>query len=93
MSSIPKRFKGFDDPFFVGTKGGSCEMGSMIMSKQECNDACTMLNMPTGTLKNNRACYLAGNGKCRQDGRYKVGAGTKTSPICKNKGNSNHCIL
>jgi len=58
----------------------------MITNKQECKDACTQLLMQTGTLKNNKPCYRAGNGKCRQDGRYKVGTGTKTSPICKNTG-------
>ena len=42
--------------------------------------------MQTGTLKNTKPCYRAGNGKCRQDGRYKVGTGTKTAPICKNTG-------
>ena len=73
----------FDEPYFIGSKGESCEKGSMIKNKKECKDACTMLSMPIGTLKNNKTCYLAGNGKCRQDGRYKVGPGTKTSPICK----------
>ena len=77
-------FKDFDETYFVGSKGGSCETGSLIMRKQECKNACTMLNIPTGTLKNNNACYLAGNEKCRQDGRYKVGQfNKKTSPICK----------
>ena len=65
----------------------------MIMIKKECKDACTMLNMPTGTLRNNKACYLAQNGKCRQDGRYKVGPRTKTSPICKSRGKSGHYIF
>ena len=38
----------------------------------------------TGKLKKSKVCYLAGNGKCRQDGRYKVGRfNKKTSPICK----------
>ena len=58
----------------------------MIIDKQECKDACTQLMMQTGTLRNNKPCYRAGNGKCRQDGRYKVGKGAKTSPICKNTG-------
>ena len=58
----------------------------MITNKQECKDGCTQLMIQTGTLRNNKPCYRAGNGKCRQDGRYKVGTGTKTSPICKNTG-------
>ena len=77
-------FKDFDMTYFVGSTGGSCETGYLIMRKQECKNVCTMLDIPTGTLKNNHVCYLAGNGKCRQDGRYKVGPNTKTSPICKN---------
>ena len=65
----------------------------MIMSKKEFKDASTILNMPTGTLRNNKACSVAGNGKCTQDGKYKVGTGTKTSPICKTNGNSDYHIF
>ena len=72
-----------DKLYFVGSNGGSCESGLMINSKKECIDACTTLNIPTGALRNNRTCYLAGNGKCRQDGRYKARPSTKSSPICK----------
>ena len=72
--------------YFIGSKGGSCENGSMITDRIECKDACSALDMAMGTLKNNKACYKAGNGKCRQDGRYKIGQGSKTSPICKNIG-------
>ena len=70
------------DPYFVGERGGSCEDGSMIMDRNECKNACDMLEMITGTLKNNKACYRAGNGKCRQDGRFN-GPNTKISLICK----------
>ena len=68
--------------YFVGNEGGSCEDGLMIMNKQACKEACNTLGLLTGAMKNNKACYLAGNGKCRQDGRYKPGTGTKISPIC-----------
>ena len=55
----------------------------MIMDRNECKNACDMLEIITGTLKNNnKACYRAGNGKCRQDGRFN-GPNTKISLICK----------
>ena len=57
------------------------------MTKQECKDACDTLSILTGAMRDNKACYLAGNGKCRQDGKYKPGQSSKTSPICKNDGN------
>ena len=71
-------------PYFIGDKGGSCEEGALILSKQDCKNACDRLSIPTGAMRNNKACYLAGNGKCRQDGRQS----TKTSPICQRKGNT-----
>ena len=74
-------------PYFVGNKGGSCEEGGLTMNKQECKYACDTLSILTGAMRDNKACYLAGNGKCRQDGKYKPGQSTKTSPICKNDGN------
>ena len=36
-------------------------------------------------------CYMANNGKCRQDGRF--GKGTKTSPICKENGKPNGGLI
>ena len=79
-------FLGILGLYFIGAKGGSCENGSMITDRIECKDACSALDMAMGTLKNNKACYKAGNGKCRQDGRYKIRQGSKLSPICKNIG-------
>ena len=61
----------------------------MIMDRNECKNACNMLQMITGTLKNNKVCYRAGNGKCRQDGRFN-GQNTKISLICKSNGNGNY---
>ena len=74
-------------PYFIGNKGGSCEDGTLILTKQDCKNACDMLGISTGTMRNmrnNKTCYLAGNGKCRQDG----GQSTKTSPICRKNGNA-----
>ena len=74
-------------PYFIGKKGGSCEDGTLILTKQDCKIACDMLNIATGAMRNmrnNSPCYLAGNGKCRQDG----GQSTKTSPICRKNGNT-----
>ena len=75
-------------PYFVGNKGGSCEEGGLIMNKQECKYACDALSILTGAMRDKKLCYLARNGKCRQDGKYKPGQSTRTSPICKNDGNT-----
>ena len=72
-------------PYFFGVKGGSCTDGAMIMDKQECKNACNYLNIAHGTMRNQKACYLAKNGKCRQDGKHRIGI-SKTDPICKNTG-------
>ena len=61
----------------------------MIMDRNECKNACDILEMMTGTLKNNKVCYRAGNGKCRQDGRFN-GQNTKISLICKSTSNGNY---
>ena len=74
-------------PYFIGNKRGSCENGTLILTKQDCKHACDMLGIATGAMRNmrdNKICYLAGNGKCRQDGRQR----TKTSPICRKNGNT-----
>ena len=68
--------------YFVGDRGGTCKEGSIIMDKIDCLLACDMLNIVTGTLRNNYECYRAGNGKCRQDGRYNR-RNRKISPICQ----------
>ena len=68
--------------YFRGEKGGSCENGSMIIDKQECENACTELNIDSGAMQNGKPCYQAKNGKCRQDGKYREGIST-TVPICK----------
>ena len=53
----------------------SCSLGSKITNSKDCADACSKLGVgPLATLKDGKACYKAGNGKCRQDGRRGSGA-------------------
>ena len=78
--------------YFIGEKGGSCQSGEMITDKQECKMACDHLNIDHGTMKNGNTCYRAKNGKCRQDGKYKIGR-SKTEPLCKNAGNFRSKIM
>ena len=50
------------------------------MTTQECRIACQTLFKEVGNdLRNGKACYVAGNQKCRQDGRF----GPKASLVCK----------
>ena len=53
-----------------------------------CETACTELGLSAGTLKDNNACYKAGNGKCRQDGRQ----GSKVNLVCMSDGNESLLI-
>ena len=71
--------------YFKGVKGNTnCEdLGALnIMNMDECKTACDELGIRIGSLKNNKACYVANNNKCRQTGR----PGAKTSMICKKTG-------
>ena len=69
--------------YIVQDKGENvCQQGSEILDKSECKNACNQLNVKTGTLRNGKPCYVAGNGKCRQG----AGFGLKASLICKNSG-------
>ena len=56
-----------------------CREGSTISSSMECRNACNALNKGFGYLKHRRLCYVAGNGRCKQDGRH----GSKASLICQ----------
>ena len=47
-----------------------------------CETACTELGLSSGSLKDNNACYKAGNGKCRQDGRHR----SKVNFVCMSDG-------
>ena len=60
-----------------------CSNGSIILDKDECATACNHLGAATSNnLKDGKPCYLAQNGKCRQNGAHGSGA----SLICKNTG-------
>ena len=54
------------------------------MTAQECRVACEMLKKKVGIVKNGRVCYVAGNGRCRQDGRK----GKNTLLVCIANGNT-----
>ena len=66
--------------FYMEDKGeSSCSRGSKIMAKMECQAACAALDINSiGKLKNDKPCYKAANGKCRQDGRH----GLQASLVC-----------
>ena len=53
------------------------------MTIRECRAACNELDRGTGAMKTGKACYIAQNGKCRQDGRQ----GSRTSLVCISRGN------
>ena len=59
------------------------QRGYDIKTKEECSTACLQLQIDIEKLKENKPCYLAGNGKCRQTGRF----GSKAYMICGKEGN------
>ena len=68
--------------YSIAAKGELCLSGFMILTTVDCEDACNDLGIgPIGKLKDGNPCYMAGNGKCRQDGRDGSGA----SLICECK--------
>ena len=74
-------FSNVGTSYALGFKGDqSCSDGDKIMTTQECRIACQTLFKEVGNdLRNGKACYVAGNQKCRQDGRF----GPKASLVCK----------
>ena len=72
------------DVWYVhGTKGSrTCHIGSTITTTQECQIACRGLNKKSLPGRDGNLCYIAVNGKCRQDGRYS----RKNYPVCKTPG-------
>ena len=63
------------DNYRIEKKGlGDCVSGSKILGTAQCEAACLELEIPIATLKDGNACYKAGNGKCRQDGKHGAGA-------------------
>ena len=70
--------------YFIEKRGEtSCSKGSKIMTVQACKLACVALGKVAARLKPDKECYIAGNGKCRQDGKR----GPKTSLVCVSEGN------
>ena len=66
--------------YIVEKRGAnSCKQGSTILDTSECEIACDKLNLKRGNLRDGKPCYMAGNGKCRQNARL----GHKASLICK----------
>ena len=66
-----------------GNKGSrSCNIGSTITTTQECQIACRGLNKQSLPGRDGNPCYIAVNGKCKQDGRYS----RKNYPVCKTLG-------
>ena len=73
------------EPYFVEQRAKRiCSNGSIILDKDECATACNHLGAASSNnLKDGKPCYLAQNGKCRQNGAHGSGA----SLICKRAGN------
>ena len=66
-------------PYTIEAQGeSSCQKGTVIMTASQCKTACNQLEKEVGLLRTGKVCYIAGNGKCRQDGRK----GSKTSLVC-----------
>ena len=58
------------------------------MTSHACRTACNELDRKIGNIKNMKdgnECYIAGNGKCRQNGKR----GKNTLLVCMKKGNRN----
>lgn len=73
-----------DTQYFIEDVGqNSCQNGTKIMNAQDCTSACNTLEKNTGKMKDGKACFIAGNGNCRQTGRR----GKKSSLVCMQRGN------
>ena len=73
--------------YIVEVRGfNTCKQGTTILGTSECEIACDKLNLKRGDLRDGTPCYMAGNGKCRQNAKQ----GRKASLICKIAGNGNH---
>ena len=60
-----------DITYVQGNKGSAtCHVGSAIISAEECKGACDVLNKKLGgVVSEGKPCYIAGTGRCKQDGR------------------------
>ena len=66
-----------------GTK--SCPTGSEVTDTNNCKEACTSLGISlSNSFKNDKPCFKAGNGLCKQAGNV----GSKASVVCKLLGKS-----
>ena len=72
------------EPYFLGGRGDmKCIGGLVITDAVGCRTACRFLEITLGGIfREGKTCYMAKNGKCRQDGRH----GSKVSLPCKTSG-------
>merc|ERR1712203_75078 len=70
-------------PYFLGIRGNNLhgcknstihQDGKDILNKAKCQVACNALGIPIGKLKDEKLCYVGGDGKCRQTGTPGSGA-------------------
>merc|ERR1712110_1402988 len=70
-------------PYFLGIRGNKLhgcknstihQDGKDILNKAKCQVACNALGIPIGKLKDEKLCYVGGDGKCRQTGTPGSGA-------------------
>ena len=72
-----------DASYLQGHKGSkTCHTGSTITTAQECKVACDALNKKVVPGQDGNPCYIAGTGKCKQDGRHNP----KSFLVCKTLG-------
>ena len=79
-------------PYFLGIRGNKLhgcknstihQDGKDILNKAKCQVACNALGIPIGKLKDEKLCYVGGDGKCRQTGTPGSGA----TLVCHKNGN------
>ena len=73
-----------DITYVQGNKGSAtCHVGSAITSAEDCKVACDAINKKVGgALSDGKPCYIAGTGKCKQDGRQNP----RSHLVCKTFG-------
>ena len=60
-----------DALYVQGNKGSkTCDIGSTITTTQECKVACDALDKIVVPGQDGEPCYIAGTGRCKQDGRH-----------------------
>ena len=72
-----------DTSYVQGDRGKQyCHMGSTITTTQECKVACDKLGKKVVTGHDGKPCYIAGNGRCKQDGKQNP----RAHLVCKDLG-------